>query len=229
MMPQVEPPWWEPLEYFQDSSDKGPRKVRDEGVQEQEVVGMQTAAATAEESAATDAAEYAVRMRAKDQYAHAVPAGVPCGHAILLTGMPRAGSTLQVQLVKKALQYLGVTAAPAPSFLWNLPKHLNQTREEAAALYAKEDSFWRHNTSADSVLVYQLHDFDAEALRLCRNVTVLTQHRTLLDAYASAVAEFEEEGVVEIVGACGYYTLVGLTLNVADVALPEGEPLPFPE
>ena len=96
MMPQVEPPWWEPLEYFQDSSDKDPRKVRDEGVQEEEVVGMQTAAATAEESAATDAAEYAVRMRAKDQYAHAVPAGVPCGHAILLTGMPRAGSTLQV-------------------------------------------------------------------------------------------------------------------------------------
>ncbi|MGZ0188070.1 MAG: carboxymuconolactone decarboxylase family protein, partial [Alphaproteobacteria bacterium] len=38
--------------------------------------------------------------------------------------------------------------------------------------------------------------------------------------YASAVAEFEEEGVVEIVGACGYYTLVGLPLNVADVALP---------
>ena len=65
-----------------------------------------------------------------------------------------------------------------------------ETREEAAALYAKEDSFWRHNTSADSVLVYQLHDFDAEALRLCRNVTVLTQHRNLLDAYASAVAAF---------------------------------------
>ena len=47
--------------------------------------------------------------------------------------------------------------------------------------------------------------------------------------YARAVAEFGEEGVVEIVGACGYYTLVGLTLNVADVALPEGTPLPFPE
>ena len=44
-----------------------------------------------------------------------------------------------------------------------------------------------------------------------------------------AVAQFGEEGVVEIVGAVGYYTLVGLTLNVAAVALPEGEPLPFPE
>ena len=47
--------------------------------------------------------------------------------------------------------------------------------------------------------------------------------------YAKAVAMFGEEGAVEIVGACGYYTLVGLTLNVAEVALPEGEPLPFPE
>jgi 4-carboxymuconolactone decarboxylase len=47
--------------------------------------------------------------------------------------------------------------------------------------------------------------------------------------YSSAVAEFDEEGVVEIIGACGYYILVGLTLNVADVALPAGEPLPFPE
>ncbi len=49
------------------------------------------------------------------------------------------------------------------------------------------------------------------------------------DMYAHAVATFGEEGVVEIVGACGYYTLVGLTLNVAAVALPAGEPLPFPE
>ena len=211
MMPQVEPPWWEPLEYFQDSSEKGPRKVRAEGVQEQEVVGMQAAATAtaAEESAATDAAEYAVRMRAKDQYAHAVPAGVTCGHAILLAGMPRAGSTLQVQLVKKALQYLGVTAAPAPSFLWNLPKHLNQTREEAAALYAKEDSFWRHNTSSDSVLLYQLHEFDAEALRLCRNVTVLTQHRNLLDAYGSAVSAFgmsEDVSAAHAVGTIKLWT-----------------------
>ena len=189
--PQLAPPWWEPLEYFQDRSESGPRRAaRQEGVQEQEGLGMPPATAATEEESQTDAAEYASRMRAKDQYSHAVPAGVACGHAILLAGMPRAGSTLQVQLVRKALRYLGVSAAPAPSFLWNLPKHLNQTREEAAAHYAKEDAFWRHNTSAASVLVYQMHEYDAEALRLCRKVTVLTQHRDLLDAYASAVAAF---------------------------------------
>lgn len=47
--------------------------------------------------------------------------------------------------------------------------------------------------------------------------------------YASAIDMFGDEGVVEIVAACGYYTLVGLTLNVARVPLPEGEPSPFPE
>ena len=54
---------------------------------------------------------------------------------------------LQALLVKRALQYLGVSVAQAPSTYWNLPKHLNQSREEAAALYAEEDAFWLHNTS----------------------------------------------------------------------------------
>ena len=42
----------------------------------------------------------------------------------------------------------------------------------------------------DSVLVYKLHEFDPEALRLCAGATVLTQHRNLLDAYGSAVAAY---------------------------------------
>jgi 4-carboxymuconolactone decarboxylase len=58
----------------------------------------------------------------------------------------------------------------------------------------------------------------------------ITRTKRLSDAtYARAVEAFGEEGVVEIVAACGYYTLVGLTLNVADVPLPDGVPLPFPE
>lgn len=47
--------------------------------------------------------------------------------------------------------------------------------------------------------------------------------------YAKSTEMFGKEGVVEIVGASGYYTLVGLTLNVADVPLPDGVDLPFPE
>lgn len=58
---------------------------------------------------------------------------------------------------------------------------------------------------------------------------LLRTKRSSDGVYAAAVDMFGEEGVVELVGACGYYTLVGLTLNVADVPLPDGEPLPFPE
>jgi hypothetical protein len=35
--------------------------------------------------------------------------------------------------------------------------------------------------------------------------------------------------VVEIVAIIGYYTLIGNTLNVFRVELPEGEAPPFPE
>ena len=36
-----------------------------------------------------------------------------------------------------------------------------------------------------------------------------------------------ERGVVDLVGIVGYYGLVSMTLNVFDVGLPEGEPLPL--
>jgi 4-carboxymuconolactone decarboxylase len=65
-----------------------------------------------------------------------------------------------------------------------------------------------------------LFEFCAEMLR----------KRRVADAtYEKAVATFGEEGTMEIVGICGYYSLVSMVLNVAQVPLPEGEPLPFPE
>ncbi|MDB5414643.1 MAG: 4-carboxymuconolactone decarboxylase [Rubritepida sp.] len=47
-------------------------------------------------------------------------------------------------------------------------------------------------------------------------------------AFAGAKALFGETGVVELLGICGYYAAVGLTLNVARVPLPDGTPDPFP-
>jgi 4-carboxymuconolactone decarboxylase len=41
--------------------------------------------------------------------------------------------------------------------------------------------------------------------------------------YAEAVAVLSERGLVEIIGLCGYYTLVSLTLNTFEFGLPEGE------
>jgi 4-carboxymuconolactone decarboxylase len=46
-------------------------------------------------------------------------------------------------------------------------------------------------------------------------------------AFEKARALFGEKGVAELLGICGYYAAVGLTLNVARVPLPEGTPDPF--
>jgi 4-carboxymuconolactone decarboxylase len=48
-------------------------------------------------------------------------------------------------------------------------------------------------------------------------------------SFADAVAAFGEQGLVELISIIGYYTLIGNTLNVFQVALPEGERPPFPE
>jgi 4-carboxymuconolactone decarboxylase len=41
--------------------------------------------------------------------------------------------------------------------------------------------------------------------------------------YDEAVAVLTERGVVEVIGLCGYYTLVSLTLNTFEFGLPDGE------
>jgi 4-carboxymuconolactone decarboxylase len=40
-------------------------------------------------------------------------------------------------------------------------------------------------------------------------------------------ALFGEQGVIDLVGVSGYYSLVSMTLNVAQVPVPEGKPLPL--
>ena len=46
-------------------------------------------------------------------------------------------------------------------------------------------------------------------------------------AYKRAVALFGEKGVVDLIGVSGYYTAVSMTLNVAQVPVPDGKPLPL--
>jgi 4-carboxymuconolactone decarboxylase len=69
--------------------------------------------------------------------------------------------------------------------------------------------------AADEATVY---DFVAELLA--------TGH--VSDAsFARVTDAFGERGVVDLVGAVGYYSLVSMTLNVARVPLPDGVPSPF--
>jgi 4-carboxymuconolactone decarboxylase len=55
----------------------------------------------------------------------------------------------------------------------------------------------------------------------------LHRDRGLTDAtYAAALGALGLKGLVELVGICGYYTLISMTINVFDVPEGEGPPLP---
>ena len=54
-------------------------------------------------------------------------------------------------------------------------------------------------------------------------------NRVSKPTYDRALAELGERGLVEIIGACGLYGLVSMTLNIFEAAIPEGETNPFPE
>jgi len=45
--------------------------------------------------------------------------------------------------------------------------------------------------------------------------------------YTKAVDKFGEQGVMDLIGVNGYYDVVSMTLNVAHVAAPAGEAMPF--
>ncbi|HJN21095.1 MAG: carboxymuconolactone decarboxylase family protein [Alphaproteobacteria bacterium] len=68
---------------------------------------------------------------------------------------------------------------------------------------------------------------DDEAAVYDFSVELHATHGISDDTYANAEKHLGAAGVVELVGLLGYYTLVSMTLNVFEVPLPEGEPLPL--
>jgi 4-carboxymuconolactone decarboxylase len=70
--------------------------------------------------------------------------------------------------------------------------------------------------AADEAAVY---DFMAE-LRRTRRVSDAS--------YAAVQKQFGDQGVIDLVGLSGYYDLVSMTLNTAQVRPPEPGPLPLP-
>src|SRR5579864_7053039 len=60
-------------------------------------------------------------------------------------------------------------------------------------------------------------------------VTDLLSTGQVSDAkYAPVLERFGERGIMDLVGAVGYYSVVSMVLNVAQVQLPEGETPPLP-
>lgn len=59
-------------------------------------------------------------------------------------------------------------------------------------------------------------------------LTELHQNQSVSDAtYARAIRRFGEQGVVDMVGVTGYYTMLGMIMNVARTPLPDGKKLPL--
>jgi len=60
-------------------------------------------------------------------------------------------------------------------------------------------------------------------------VSELLRHQSVSDpAYARVVNRFGEQGVIDITGLCGYYTLLGMLMNVTRTPLPTGIAPPLP-
>jgi hypothetical protein len=75
-------------------------------------------------------------------------------------------------------------------------------------------------------------DLEGDDLLVFDFVTELLRTRRVSDAtYAAALARFGEQGVIDLAGLTGYYSLLAMAMNVARVPPPAGEPrLPrFPE
>ncbi|HEX4615170.1 MAG TPA: carboxymuconolactone decarboxylase family protein [Stellaceae bacterium] len=74
-------------------------------------------------------------------------------------------------------------------------------------------------------------DFEQKGEALVYRVCCeLFKTRRLADAtFNEAVTALGETGLIEVIAIIGYYTLIGNTLNVFQVALPEGITPPFPE
>jgi 4-carboxymuconolactone decarboxylase len=59
-------------------------------------------------------------------------------------------------------------------------------------------------------------------------ITELRLHQSVSDpVYAKVVNRFGEQGVIDITGLCGYYTLLGMLMNVARTPLPAGKTPPL--
>jgi 4-carboxymuconolactone decarboxylase len=104
-----------------------------------------------------------------------------------------AGRKWSAQYEFYAHRKLGIDAGLAPAIL------------DAVAAGRRPDSM-----SADETIVY---DF----------ATALLGTGSVPDAqYQPALDRFGERGIMDLVGAIGYYSLVSMVLNVAQVQLPEG-------
>ncbi len=108
---------------------------------------------------------------------------------------------------------------------WSQDFEWGEHRKYALAAGVKQETL-------DDIRAGRRPSLDGEDEIVWNFVTELLKTRRVSDAsYAAALAAFGEQGVVDLSGLVGYYSLLAATMNVARVREPDGEePLPrFPE
>ena len=139
-----------------------------------------------------------------------------CGHAAELGEHLRWGTSLPDRLSELAI--IATARFWRAQYEWYAHAPLaEQAGVPAAAIEAIRTGGAPAFAAADEALVY----------RLCGEI--FRTQRLSDDSFAAAIAALGEQGLVEVIGIIGYYTLIANTLNVFQVSLPPGEPLPFPE
>jgi 4-carboxymuconolactone decarboxylase len=68
---------------------------------------------------------------------------------------------------------------------------------------------------------------DDEAIVYDFCTTLHREHFIGEDLFERAKAALGEQGLVDLIGVSGYYTLISMVLNVAEVPLPDGVPSPW--
>lgn len=123
-----------------------------------------------------------------------------------------------------------------------LPPRLSEfTILVIARMWRSQYKFWVHAPIAEKAGVRKRTVADLRAGR--RPAAMSRQERAIYDfiielhrtrrvsdqTYRRVHTLFGDAGTVEFTGILGYYTLVAMSLNVFNVPLPDGEPLPFRE
>lgn len=122
----------------------------------------------------------------------------------------------------------------------SLPKPLSEFAILLAGYHWKAQfEFWAHARLAreaglapaiiEAVRTGTTPEFTSDAERSIYDfVTEYFATNRVSDAtYTAAITHFGEQGVVDLIGVVGYYGLVSMTLNVFEVAVPDGETQPF--
>jgi len=105
--------------------------------------------------------------------------------------------------------------------------------------WSAQFEFWAHSRlAAQAGLAAAIIDAIAEGRRppamsederiVYDFCTELYRDRAVSDrTFKAAVDRFGEQGIIDLVAACGYYSIVSMVLDVDRYPLPEGEPLPL--